>query len=197
MTRIDEDSEAGQSPPSLEAFASERIVVLPLRLLEPGDAHQWAAAIPDPVAFLSAADSAFAREAEARGLGAHWVGPATLAAASRRNPTYATDPFQIRAAEAVRRLERNSRGTLAEPVASQLRVIAGLHDTRYALIPVELGFVRVDDGSARAVLHLALVDVRRLQLQWSGDLHSDPSATLTPLVLTSLARRVADLFVTR
>jgi hypothetical protein len=157
----------------------------------------WSASVPRLTDLLLAADSAVEREANARRLGTNWVFPAELIRTAKRNPTYATDPNGIRAGDAVRRLERNARGQLAEPVASQLRVLAGLHDTRYALVPVELRFEPTSDGKGRAVLHLALVDIRGARLQWSGDVTSDGASAVTPALLATLAMHVADLFVSR
>ena len=153
--------------------------------------------IPQPAAFLLAADSAVAREASARRLSSNWVFPAELIRSAKRNPTYATDPNAIRAGDAVRRLERNSRGQLAEPVASQLRVLAGLHDTRYVLVPVELSFEPASAGKGQVVLHLALLDIRGARLQWSGNVTSDAASALTPAVLATLAGHAVDLFVAR
>ncbi len=159
----------------------------------------WGASIPAPAAFLLVADSAVEREAGARRLHTNWIFPAELTRSAKRNPTYATDPNAIRASEAVRRLERNSREHLAEPVSSQLRVLAGLHDARYALIPVELRFEPTADGQGRgrAVMHVALLDIRGSRLQWSGDVMSDDASAPTPALLATLAMRVADLFVAR
>ena len=153
--------------------------------------------IPQPAAFLLAADSAVAREASARRLSSNWVFPAELIRSAKRNPTYATDPNAIRAGDAVRRLERNSRGQLAEPVASQLQVLAGLHDTRYVLVPVELSFEPASAGKGQVVLHLALLDIRGARLQWSGNVTSDAASALTPAVLATLAGHAVDLFVAR
>jgi len=185
------------TPHPLGAFASERIMVLPTRLLRTDDAIGWSATIAIPGAFLAAADSAIEREAKARRVGDSWVFPAALIQSAKRNPTYATDPNVIRAGEAVIRLEREPRGHLAEPVASQLRVLAGLHDARYALVPVEIGFEAAGPGEGRAVLHLALVDIRGSRLEWSGNVRSDPLPALTPAVLSLLATHVADLIDAR
>lgn len=181
----------------LAAFASERILVLPARLLRTDDPTGWSTTIAIPGAFLATADSAIEREATVRRVGDRWVFPSALSQSARRNPTYATDPNVIRAGEAVIRLEREPRGHLAEPVASQLRVLAGLHDARYALVPVEIGFEAAGAGEGRAVLHLALLDIRGSRLEWSGKVKSDPLPALTPAVLTSLARHVADLLDAR
>ena len=157
----------------------------------------WGASLKAPAAFLAASDSALEREASARRLSANWVFPAELSLSAKRNPTYATDPSVIRASEAVRRLERNPKNPLAEPVASQLRVLASLHGARYALVPVELRFEPTPDGQGRVVMHVAMLDIRGARLEWSGDVASDPGSTLSPALLATLAMHVADLVVAR
>ncbi len=183
----------------LSYFASARIMAMPTQLFRTEDAMGWAGTISDPRAYLASADSAIERELRARNYAANWIFPAELVRSAKRNPTYASDPTTIRAADAVRRLERKATATLAEPAASQLRVLAGLHDARYALVPVELRFEPSAAGGThgKAVLHLALVDIRGARLDWTGDVSSDESATLTPTLLTSLARHFADLIAPR
>lgn len=155
----------------------------------------WSAALFGGDPSQSALDSALTREFRARRL-AQLVSPADLRASAKRNPTYAADPAVIRAGEAVRRLERNARGALAEPVASQLRVLAGLHDANFALVPVELRFEPAG-AQGRAILHLAVVDIRAARLAWSGDVAGDAASTPSPSVLATLAVRVANLIVPR
>ena len=75
---------------------------------------------------------------------------------------------------------------------SNLRSLIAIGDTRYALVPVEVGFVR-SGGQQRAVLRLALVDGRAGLFVWAGEVASDPALSLTPAVIASLAAHVADL----
>lgn len=200
---------AVQPPPSsqvdataaqpLSYFAAARIMAMPAQLFRTDDPMGWSAQVTDPRAYLAAADSAIERELRARNYATNWIFPAELVRSAKRNPTYATDPSAIRAADAVRRLEHGGSKSLAEPAASQLRVLAGLHDARYALVPVELRFERGSEGSAggKAVLHLALVDIRGARLDWTGEVASDEAASLAPALLSSLARHFADLIAPR
>jgi hypothetical protein len=116
-----------------------------------------------------------------------------LARTARRNPMYATNPADIRAGDAVRFLERKRDENIPEPVASQLRTLAGFHDARYALVPVE---VRFEAGSAsstgRAVARIAVLDVRGSRLVFIGDIGGADAADYAPALVAALARRFAD-----
>ena len=68
-----------------------------------------------------------------------------------------------------------------------------LHDSRAVLVPVELRFEKDRTGQGIAVLRLVLLDGRISEVRWVGDVRSDPSATLSPAVLSSLATHLGDL----
>lgn len=169
---------------------------MPVPAIDRDDPLGWVARLSSPRAFAAQADTALEREFRARQLET-WVFPAQLAQAAKRNPTYAVDPWSIRAPEAVRRLERSRQATLAEPVASQLRVLVGLENARYALVPVAWHVEPADAGTGRVVMHLAVIDVRAARLHWSGDVRSDTASSPSPSLLASLMANLADLVVGR
>lgn len=180
----------------LNSFASLRLIVLPTQSLRSGDALGWAARAGGR-AFLAAVDSALEASVRDRGLTA-WVMPSDLARTARRNPMYAINPADVRAGDAVRYLERQRDAVIPEPVASQLRTLVGFHDARHALIPVE---VRFEPGSAtgtgRAILRIAILDVRGSRLAFIGDIVGPDAPDLGPSVSTNLASRFTDLVVPR
>lgn len=182
----------------LASFASTRMVALPLQGLRGGDALGWATAAGDPRAFLAAVDSALERTLKERGLGAMWAFPSDLARSARRNPLYGTNPATVRAGDAVRAMERRSGSEIPEPVASQVRAMAGIHDARHVLVPVDVRFEPGrTEGTGRAVLHVAVLDVRLSQLAWSGDIAGAEATRYSAAVVTDLAQRFADLLVFR
>src|SRR5688572_17353968 len=126
----------------LNSFAATRLIVLPTQ--RAGDAIGWAVKAGEPKIVFALFDSSLESAAREKGL-ISWVMSSDLARTARRNPTYATNPADIRAGDAVRFLERQRDENIPEPVAGQLRTLAGFHDARYALIPVE---VRFEAGSA-------------------------------------------------
>jgi hypothetical protein len=172
-----------------------RLIVLPTQGVRTGDAMGWAAKTGERRAYLGSVDSVLEASVREKGLSA-WILPSDLARTARRNPLYATNPGEIRAGDAVRFLERQRDANIPEPVASQLRTLAGFHDARYALVPVE---VRFEPGSAagsgRGVLRVAVLDVRGSRLVFIGDITGSDATEYTPAVSAGLARRFTDLVV--
>jgi hypothetical protein len=124
--------------------------------------------------------------------------PSELARTARRNPVYATNPSDVRAADAVRYLERQRDAEIPEPVASQLRTLIGFHDARHALIPVEVRFEPGSTaGTGRAFLRIAILDVRGSRLVFIGDIGGPDAPDLSPSLPTDIARRFTDLVVPR
>ena len=170
-----------------------RLIVMPTQ--RAGDALGWGAKAGEPRVLFALFDSSLALAVQAKGI-TSWVMPADLARTARRNPMYATNPADIRAGDAVRFLERQRDGNIPEPVAGQLRTLAGFHDARYALIPSELRF---EAGSAqntgRATVRMAVLDLRGSRLVFIGDITGVNAAEYTPGIISALARRFADLVV--
>ena len=179
----------------LNSFASMRLIVLPAQGVRAGDAMGWAAKTGERRVFLASVDSALETAVKAKGLSS-WVLASDLARTARRNPMYATNPADIRAADAVRFLERQRDENIPEPVASQLRTLSGFHDARYALIPVEVRFEPGStSGTGRAILRMAVLDVRGSRLVFIGDIGGTDAPEYTPEIGAALARRFADLVV--
>ena len=194
--------ETAARPPAdapLNSFAATELIVLPTQGIRAGDALGWSAKIGDGReqrrAFLASIDSVLEAAVKEKGIVA-WVLPTELARTARRNPTYAANPADIRAGDAVRYMERQRDANIPEPVASQLRALVGFHGARYALIPVE---VRFEAGNAprtgRGVLRIAVLDVRGSRLVFIGDIMGTDAAEYSPEIGAGLARRFADLVV--
>ena len=174
------------------ALAEQRVIVTPTSRLSESDPMGWMVQIPRSREYLRALDDAIAAELTTRGLKSQWVFPPDLVRAMRRNPTYAVDPYAL-AAGPLRAPNLTAGGKLTEPLASQIRTMIALHDSRAVLVPVELRFEKDRTGQGIAVLRLALLDGRISEVRWVGDVRSDPSATLSPAVLSSLATHLGDL----
>jgi hypothetical protein len=184
------------APPAnapLNSFAAMPLIVLPTQRVV--DALGWGAKAGVPRVLLASIDSSLEAVVREKGI-TSWVMASALARTARRNPTYATNPADIRAGDAVRFLERQRDENIPEPVASQLRTLAGFHDARYALIPVE---VRFEAGSAtgtgRAIIRMAVLDVRGSRLVFIGDIAGSDAPDYTPTLGAAVARRFADLVV--
>jgi hypothetical protein len=180
----------------LASFATLHLIVFPVQSLRADDPLGWSAKVTQPKAYLIAVDMALEAAFRERGLGTAWAFPTDLARTAQRNPTYATAPASIRAGDAARVMERNNASRIPEPVASQIRTLAGFHDARHAMIPVELRFDKEGAGG-RAVLHVVILDVRSSSLVWAGDVGGDVVPEFSAAVVTGLAKRFANLVVER
>jgi hypothetical protein len=174
------------------ALAEQRVIVAPAYRISETDPTGWLAQIPRTREYLRALDDSIGAELAARGLKSQWVFPADLARAAKRNPTYAVDPYAL-AAEPLRASNVAPETKLREPLASQIRTMIALHDARVVLLPVELRFEKDRTGQGIAVLRLALLDGRLSEVRWVGEVRSEPAATLSPTVLSSLATHLGDL----
>ena len=130
---------------------------------------------------------AFGEEAGARS----WaLGPAVEARLAR-NPTIGVDPRRL----AYHGLLRDpGRRQLYEPLHTQLRQVASLFDARLVVLPLSVWYRRADRApdAGRAVLLLAVIDVRRSAVLWHGTIEGRAADAASPAALTTLALRVAD-----
>jgi len=138
-------------------LAGQRVVLTPVYRIREGDAMGWGAQIPRSREFLRALDSAIAGELAQRGLEKQWVYPADLARSMRASPTYTVDPNAL-AVEPLRNPGLAQGGKIGDPLATQLRTIVAMHDSRMVLLPVELRFDRDKTGQGIAILRAVLVD---------------------------------------
>jgi hypothetical protein len=181
----------------LAPFAARRVLVLPTHALQSADTLGWAAQISDPGAYLREVDAEIAYALADRGVKRRWVFPEALAASAKRNPGYAPDPYDL-AAHWLRPPLRKAPDELPEPFASQIRTLIALQeDAQYVLLPVEIRFESVGPSAGRAVLNVALIDARRAQIVWLGDVLSDPAASFSPSLAASTAEHLADLIAAR
>lgn len=181
----------------LARFAALRVMVLPTQGTWGSDTLGWRARAGTERELLGLLDRSIETALGERGLSSQWVFPPAMERAAKRNPTYITDPYAMRALIAVRAALRKPQDPVAEPFASQLRALAGVSDARYAFVPLDVRMESLPAGGGRAVLRAAVIDARGSQLVWTGEVASDAQAEYSPALLASLAERVADLVVSR
>ena len=177
-------------------LAGQRVVITPVYRIREGDALGWAAQIPRSRELLRGLDSAIAGELAQRGLEKQWVYPADLTRSTRASPTYAVDPSAL-AVEPLRTPGLAAGGKIGDPLATQLRTIIAMQDSRMVLLPVELRFDRDKSGQGIAVLRAVLVDARVGDIRWVGEASSDPSPAFSRALLASVASHFADLITIR
>lgn len=178
-------------PHPLERLAGEQMLVLPVQYLTFADSLGWSRGVPSTRAYLSTLDDEIAFALTQRGLKGHWTMAPDLIKSVARNQGYAPDPRSLAAGE-IRWGQKANTWQLSEPLASQLRSLIALTDARYVLFPVEMRLSSFN-GVGHAMLHLVVIDVRRSQVQWSGDLAGAQETKFSPAIAADLASRLADL----
>ena len=187
-------AQAATPPPAqrpLERLAAESMLVLPVQYLTFSDSLGWSQVAPSTRSYLDSVDEEIAFALTQRGLKGRWTLAPDLERAVARNSGYAPDPRALAAGE-IRSGQKAAEWQLREPLASQLRALLALTDARYVLFPVELRLTG-SNGTGHAMLHLVIIDVRRSQVQWSGDLAGAQQGRFSPAIAADIASRLADL----
>lgn len=175
----------------LERLAAEQMLVLPVQYLSFADSLGWSQGAPSSRAYLNTLDDEIAFALTQRGLKGRWTMAPDLIKSVARNQGYAPDPRAL-AAQDIRSGQKPAEWQLREPLASQLRSLIAFTDARYVLFPVEMRLTG-SNGVGHAMLHLVIIDVRRSQVQWSGDLAGAQETKFSPAIAADLASRLADL----
>lgn len=194
------------------------LVVMPVQSARPTPGGAWPGGAPSMEATLEAlgAELAFAF-GEERGA-ERWVMPDEVVDRTRRNPVVDVDPARLSYHGLLRKPK--AREQLYEPLHGQLRKLAALFGSRLVLLPlavwyeaepppegdgaaasdaagaadeppVEPGASGVASARGRAVLLMALVDVRRSAVLWHGTMEGGLAEPASPALLATLAQRVA------
>ena len=166
------------------------------------------------------AEFSFAFEEAEDGAGT-WKLPADVIRVMNRNPTLHVDPEHLAYQGLVSKPKDLKRYQVYEPLHGQLRAISAMFDTRHLVLPLQVSYepfnpdltatgddvappagdpvnVESSDPAApmgRAVLVLALIDIRRSQVLWHGELYGDPAPVDSSALFATLAARLADWLV--
>ncbi len=121
-----------------------------------------------------------------------WVTPDEQAEALNRRPAMTVDPYALSADE-LRRGGRRSRH-FRDPLYGEIRMLAALFDTRYAVWPLEVAF---ESGEGEQAGQLAartyLLDARAGTILWTGFVRGGEGSPSSPGALAELAQRFAEL----
>jgi hypothetical protein len=198
----------------LATFVGRRLLVMPSQYLRASDEGlNWLSHVHGERQYLDEVDHEIEFALNERGItGKQWAFPEAIARSAKNNPTLTVDPYAL-AAQWLRPPTPKRIDRLTEPFASQVRTLVALQESaRFALVPVEVRFVREREGDVaksaqqapppdstvtrgRAVVHLVLVDVRYSKVVAMADVASDAFPTFTPALAASLGSHVADLVV--
>lgn len=191
--------------------AGAPVVVLPVQSARATPGGAWPGGAPSMEATVEAlgAELAFAF-ADQRGAES-WVMPGEVVDRVRRNPVVRVDPSRLPFHGLLQRPK--AREQLYEPLHGQLRKVAALFGSRLVVLPLavwyeaepppeggETGGGTTDASESaetrptargRAVLLMAVVDVRRAAVLWHGTMEGDVVEPGSPALLATLAQRVA------
>lgn len=185
--------DAGIKPPApqppLSPMASQRVMVLPVQLLK-ADSGAWVDQSKWEK-FRRELDDSIGSAIANRGVGKTWRYAADVVKIAKRNPEYVNDPYAM-GVQPMRSVKYKIGDPIPDLFNNNLRLLIGIADTRYVLLPVEIYFAR-KDAQQIAVLKLAMVDGRGGTFVWMGEVGTDPAAAMSPALINSLAARVADL----
>lgn len=177
--------------PPLAPMASQHVMVLPVQLLR-ADSGAWVNR-SNWEQFRRELDDSLASVLANRGLGKTWKYAADVLRIAKRNPDYVSDPYSM-GVQPMRAVKYKIGDPIPDLFNNNLRLLIGIADTRYVLLPLEVWFVR-KDAQQIAVLRLVLVDGRGGTFVWIGEVGTDPATTMPPGLAGTLAERVADLVI--
>jgi hypothetical protein len=185
-----ENGPAEPPPPPLLLFAPQRVVLVPTARVTSSAGDSLIVQAGSAAAAGRSFDDELLRLLRERGVARDWIVPADLVVAHERNRTYAQDPYRL-AVDAIRQPAFEAGGKYGEPLSSQLRTMIALHsDARFVLVPIDLRL----HSAGRTRLRLALLDPRKAESLWVGQIVSDSGSAQSKAGLTQVARRVVDLF---
>ncbi|HEX3157729.1 MAG TPA: hypothetical protein VHQ45_04390 [Gemmatimonadaceae bacterium] len=186
---------ASHTGPVLAPFAGRRVAVWPTQRVAPAGAAAWWPSGGAADSALRTLDDSLSAVLGRRGLDGTWVFADAVERMGRRNASFVSDPRRLTVT--VLSSTKRTGDPVSEPLIGQLRALAGVADARFALVPAELVLGTAADGTRRAVLRLALVDVRSTQLLWTGEVASDSTTSWSPALAANVAEHLADLIVPR
>ncbi|HEV8409316.1 MAG TPA: hypothetical protein VGQ30_02325 [Gemmatimonadaceae bacterium] len=184
--------DAGVKPqPPLSPMASQHVMVLPVQLMRADsgawiDASKWEK-------FRRELDDSIGSMIANRGVGKTWKYASDVVRIAKRNPDYVNDPYAM-GVQSMRSVKYKIGDPIPDLFNNNLRLLIGIADTRYVLLPVEVYFAKKGPQQI-AVMKLALVDGRGDAFVWLGEVGTDPATEMSPALINSLASRIADLVV--
>lgn len=214
---------AGQNPEPIPTFApGGNAVLLPVQSVRPlpSGAYPGGARSQREAREALTAEFSFAFEEAEEGAGT-WKLPADVIRVMSRNPTLHVDPLHLAYQGLISKPKDLKRYQVYEPLHGQLRAISAMFDTRHLVLPLQVTYEPFDPDApsddeedalpplepvsvetadpdeplGQAVLVLALIDIRRSQVLWHGEVRGDPAPIDSSALFATLAARLADWLV--
>jgi hypothetical protein len=180
-------------------MAGRPLIILPTQFVARGDQLIARGADSLNSEFMRILDDEIALALRNRGV-TQWTSARDLSAAARRNIVTSPDPHAL-SVQGILRITRASDDPLPEPLASQIRSLTALRDTRYALLPIEFRNDAIE--MSRGTLRFFLIDSRTARIVWAGEARgsasdaSGPGASPSTNLARAVAGSVADMVIAR
>jgi hypothetical protein len=183
------------------------VVLVPVQSTLPLDDGSWPGMARTEEDALRAMDAELEFAFGERRAAEDWVLPSELRRTMERNPSFDIKPDRMAYSPLLVPIDH--RKYIPEPLASELRALAALFDTRYVVVPVRLTVETesTDEGRSgsevaygggdavapaqRAYLLTAMIDIRRSDVLWLGEFTGDPGTSDSGSLLATLANAIA------
>jgi len=170
---------AEQAPaPGFGMLSGQRVLVLPVQYVT-RTAAGWIGGAANAEQAARQADSEITFALGEEGGRAYWVTPAEQVEVLRRRPSIEVNPYMLSADEA--RREGGDLKDVRDPLYGEIRMLAALFDTRFAVWPLEVYYEPGEEGAAgRVAIRTFLLDARSGDVLWYGQVEGvaseDPSS---------------------
>lgn len=154
--------------PGFGVLSGQRVLVLPVQYVTraPGG---WIGGAANAESAARQADSEIAFALGEESGRAEWITPTRQVEALRSRPSIQVNPYLLSADEA-RREGRRLRD-VRDPLYGEIRMLAALFDTRFAVWPMELYYEPDAEGvEGRLAIRTFLLDARSGDVLWYGEI---------------------------
>jgi hypothetical protein len=183
---------SGDAPmpvPGFGVLSGQMVLVLPVQYVRPVPGG-WVARAANAEAAARQADLEIAFALGERGGLAMWVTPDQQIEALRRRPSIRVNPYAFSADELRQKADKLRQ--IRDPLYGEIRLLAALFDSRYAVWPLELVYVPEEDGTGgRLAIRTFLLDTRAGTVLWSGLVRGNDQPPASPGALAAAAQAFA------
>jgi len=173
--------------PGFGVLSGQMVLVLPVQYVRPVPGG-WVGGAANAEAAARQADLEIAFALGEQGGRATWVTPDQQIEALRRRPSIRVNPYAFSADELRQKADKLKH--VRDPLYGEIRLLAALFDSRYAVWPLELVYAPEEEGG-RLAIRTFLLDTRAGIVLWSGLVRGDDQPPASPGALAAAAQAFA------
>ena len=176
--------------PGFGMLAGRTVLVLPVQGVRPS-AGGWVGGARNGREAAREADAEIAFALRERGGRATWIVAEEQRDMLRRRPGIEVDPYALATDAMVEEGSKIKR--IRDPLYGEVRAIAALFDTRYAVWPMEVLYQPAEgEGAGRVGIRTLFLDARTGDVLWQGMVYGTPEIVSSAAALASAAQAFAD-----